>query len=142
MKTDIKKQGGFTIIEVLIALVLLTMMISISLEIVLFSNQSNEKSRAYGEANNQVFAKLQEYELRDFNEIPNGNVASSYEVENFSDEAETNGAGLLRDVDATVHSQGISGSLKKLTAKIRYTHNAESRLIEYTTYIQIDGVGR
>ena len=142
MIVNIKKQGGFTIIEVLVALVLLTMLISISLEIVLFSNQSNERSRAYGEANNQVFAKLQEYELRDFNDIPNGNASNGYEVEDFSDEAETNGAGLLRDVDAVVQSQGISGSLKKLTAKITYTHDAKPRLIEYTTYVQIGGVGR
>jgi prepilin-type N-terminal cleavage/methylation domain-containing protein len=142
MSVDIKHQGGFTIIEVLIALVLLTMLISISLEITLYSNQANEKSQAYGEANNQVFSKLQEYELRDFNDIPNGSGLSDYEIEDFSDEAENNSDNLLRDVEATVHSQGISGSLKKLTAKITYTHDGEERLIEYATYIQIDGVGR
>ncbi len=141
LKMD-KRQTGFTVIEVLIGLLLLTILISVSLEIVLYSAQSNEKSRSYNEANTQVFAKLQEYELKDFTDIANGNSTNQYEIEDFSSEATANSNGLLQGVDATVHSQPISGSLKKLTAKITYTHNGQSRLIEYATYIQIDGVGR
>jgi len=136
------RQGGFTAVEAVISLLVLTILIGICLSIVVLSNQMNARTKAYNEANSQVFAKLQEYELKDFGDITNGVSANDYEIEDFSDEVEDNGRIHYTEVEAKVYCQPVSGSLKKIRAVVDFSYAGEARRIEYATYIQIGGVGR
>jgi len=143
----LKKQGmidrsGFTTIEVIISLFIITILISISLGIVLLSNQINARTRAYSEANSLAFSKIQEYELKDFGDIDNGSSANNFEVEDFSSEVLANDEVKYSSASAKVRSQPVSGSLKKIVVLVVYSHLNETREIEYATYIQMGGVGR
>ena len=135
-------KSGFTTIEVLISLFIMTILISISLGIVLLSNQINARTRAYSEANSLVFSKIQEYELRNYGDIANGSGASNFEIEDFSDEVLANTEVEYTAASAKVRSQPVSGSLKKIIVTVVYSHLGETRDIEYATYIQMGGVGR
>ena len=135
-------KSGFTTIEVLLSLFIMTILISISLGIVLLSNQINARTRAYSEANSMAFSKIQEYELRDFYDIANGNGGSNFEIEDFSSEIMANTEVEYSSASAKVRSEPVSGSLKKIRVIVVYSHLGETRDIEYATYIQLGGVGR
>ena len=135
-------QTGFTTIEVLIAMFVITILISISLGIVVLSDQITTRTKAYSQANEQAFAKIQEYELSDFSDIPNGTGDNDFEIEDFSDEFAADTSFDYRAASAKVYSRPNSGSLKKVWVEINYSHGNESRIIEYATYIQLGGVGR
>ena len=70
-----------------------------------------------------AFAKIQEYELKEFSDIAVGNSSNDYLIEDFSAEVESRPDNKFKNVAATVHSQAESGSLKKLCLNLKYTRN-------------------
>ena len=136
------KQGGFTIIEVMIAMVVMTILISVALTIVDVSNTYNARARNLSVANDLALGKMQEYELMEFGSIPVGSSASNYEVEDFTSDIVDETEVKYTSITGKVFSEAISGSLKSVRVEVVYEFGADEREIIYATYIQIDGVGR
>jgi prepilin-type N-terminal cleavage/methylation domain-containing protein len=138
----INDQSGFTIIEVITTLIVMTILLTVVAQIVTLSNASAARTRRYDVANSLAFSKVQEYELKDFDSIPIGTSANNYEVEDFTAAVLANGEATYQTVSATVTSEPRSGSLILLGVIIDYTYGSDSQTIEYSTFIQVGGVGR
>ncbi len=135
-------QDGYLLVEVIVALFVIVILVSVGAMILNISNGARSRAENYGEANALAFAKMQEYALLDFGAIPSGNPGSSYEIEDFSSDIEARSDNKFKNVDAKVYSMAESGSLKKVWLSLYYEFGSSGSTIEYSTYIQIDGVGR
>lgn len=135
-------ETGFTIVEVLLSLFVLSAVLMIGFQIVTLGNQTSTRAKVTLAANAIAFGKVQEYENMTFNTIPVGVSGNNYEVEDFSSTVEAESEGAIDSSTAKVFVQPISGSLRKITVKIDYEVLAQPKFIEYATYIQLGGVGR
>jgi len=133
---------GFTLIEVLISLFVVSTVVIVGFQILSLGNRVSARSRIILSANAIAFAKIQEYENKEFNNITNGVSGNNYEIEDFSTAAVSDSDGNIKAATAKVHSEPISLSLKKLKVKVTYKVFSEFKTIEYATYIQLGGVGR
>ncbi len=136
------EEKGFTIVEVLLSLFVLSSVLMIGFQIVALGNQTSTRAKVSLTANAAAFAKIQEYENKTFGNITNGLSTNSYEVEDFSSQVISESEGAIKTATAKVYVQPISGSLKKVRVKIDYKVFSKMQFIEYATYIQIGGVGR
>lgn len=134
--------SGFTIIEVLLSLFVLSSVLIIGFQIVTLGNQMSTRAKITLAANAIAFAKVQEYENKSYNLIPIGVSGNNYEVEDFSNQVVSDSDGSIKSATAKVYIQPISGSLKKMSVKIDYKVLSETKFIEYASYIQLGGVGR
>ena len=82
-------QKGFSMVEVLVALSLVSMLISVIYVIVINSTSLNAQTTLRAEAGSLAFKKIQDYVNLGYDNIPIGDGAFSYEVEDFSLEAES-----------------------------------------------------
>jgi prepilin-type N-terminal cleavage/methylation domain-containing protein len=82
-------QKGFSMVEVLVALSLVSMLISVIYVIIINSTSLNAQTTLRAEAGSLAFKKIQDYINLGYDNIPIGDDAFSYEVEDFSAEAET-----------------------------------------------------
>ena len=137
-----KSEQGFTLIEVLMAMLVLTILIGTSLSVVVVANQYNAQAQTISIANDLALGKMQDYELMDFEDIPVGSAGNDYEVEDFSANVPNLTDKIFESVSAKVFVEPISGSLKKITVDFEYVSNRDERQIIYATYVQVDGVGR
>lgn len=135
-------EDGFTIVEVLLSLFVLSSVLTIGFQIVTLGNQMSTRAKVTLTANAIAFAKMQEYENKTFANIPAGISGNSYEVEDFSSAVINDSEGTIDSATGKVYSQPISGSLRKVSVKITYKLLSETKFIEYATYIQLGGVGR
>jgi type II secretory pathway pseudopilin PulG len=136
------QQKGFLLVEILIALMVLVILVSIGAMILGISNDARSRAENYGVANSIAFAKIQEYELKDFPTIPNGVSGNNYEIEDFSADILASTDNKYNEASGKVYSKAVSGSLKKIWVHVDYTFGDLSDDVEYATYIQIGGVGR
>ncbi len=142
-KKSLLNTGGYLLVEIIVSQVLLILLIGIGSSILTLSNTSRSRAENFNEANSVIFAKLQEYELKQYENIPTGTSAiNNYQVEDFSAEVEAMPTNKFNSVDATVHSQSLSASLKKVWLNMYYEFGDEGFNVDYATYIQIGGVGR
>ncbi len=137
-----QQDGGYLLVEILVSLFVVVILVTIGAMILNISNGARSRAENFGEVNALAFAKVQEYELKDFNSIPVGVSGNDYEIEDFSAEIEARPENKFKNVDATVHVDAVSGSLKKLWLTIYYEFGSGGFTVEYATYIQIGGVGR
>jgi len=135
-------KAGYLLVEILIALFVIVILVTIGALILNISNGARSRAENFGKANSVAFAKIQEYELKDFAAIPVGNSSDDYLVEDFSDEVEASPDNNFKNVAATMHSRAISGSLKLVWLKLYYEFGSGGFTVDYATYMQIDGVGR
>ena len=133
---------GYLLVEILISLFIVVILVTVGAMILNISNGARSRAENFGEANSLAFAKIQEYELKEFSDIPVGIAGSDYLIEDFSAEVEARPENKFKNVLATVHSDAESGSLKKLWLSLYYEFGSGGFTVEYATYIQIDGVGR
>lgn len=137
-------QNGFSLVEVMMALVLASVVLAVGFQLLVLGNQVSARTESLLAVNASVFAKVQEYENKRFEDIPIGVVASNYEVEDFSTQLLSETGGAVHSATAKVYSQYMpnSESLIKLRVVVEFGYGSRNRLLEYATYIQIGGVGR
>lgn len=79
---------GFSIVELLVALLVVSFLGGVIFSIVSNSTSLNARTSKRAEAGSLAFKKIQDYINRSYINIPIGNTATNYEVEDFSAEAE------------------------------------------------------
>lgn len=142
MKVRRDDNGGYLLVEVLVSLFVIVILVTIGALILNVSNGARSRAENLSEANAIAFAKIQEYELKDFADIPNGVPGNSYEIEDFASEITSRPENKFKNVEAKVFSQAESGSLKRIWLTLTYEFGTGGYTLDYATYIQIDGVGR
>lgn len=137
------EQKGFSLIELMLALVLCSVVLTVGFELLIIGRQINARTEALLAANSVAFAKIQEYENKTFDNITVG-VAPTYEIEDFSTQLPALSDGFVKNGTAKVYNEFApnSGSLMKLRVVIDFQYGSRTRKIEYGTYIQMGGVGR
>ncbi len=132
-----KKEGGFTIPELLTTLIVLSIAFFAFSTLFLTISHSIERSSDLLLANSTAFAKMQEYENKDFAAIPRGS-APTYEVEDFTATLPTD---LIEGV-GKVYVEEKSPTLLFVRVEVDYRVGQQNRQIIYPNYIQLSGVGR
>lgn len=137
-------QKGFSLIEIMLALVVSSIVLVAGVQLLVLGTSANKRTEALLSANTIAFAKIQEYENKTFDQIPIGDVANSYEVEDFSAQLVADSNGEIKSGTAKVYSRYNTGSLSliKLNVVVDFQYGGRERQIEYGTYIQLGGVGR
>ena len=135
-----KNQYGFTIIELLITLMVLSIAFTSFMTIFLTIDGVSDRTFDLVTANDAAFTKMQEYENRDYLNIPVGDIASNYEVEDFTSSLSSD----LKNPSGKVFAQyeGLSLTLKRVDVRVTYEVGNDPKVIEYANLIQISGVGR
>lgn len=82
-----KIQSGYTLIEVLISLLLISMLLGVMVTLIINSSGLNSRTNKRSDASSLAFKKIQDYINLDFDNIPIGDAGTAYEVEDFSAEA-------------------------------------------------------
>ena len=85
------EQSGFSIIEVVIALIVITILVGLASSVSTTGLSINGRTTLYTDASSLAFKKVQDYANLSFENITVGNVSNSYEVEDFTSEAEAEG---------------------------------------------------
>lgn len=140
-----KKQfDGFSLVEVMMALVLASVVLIVGFQLLVLGNQVSARTESLLTVNAATFAKIQEYENKTFDSIPVGDIANDYEIEDFSTQLISESGNSVHRATAKVYSQFMpnSESLIKLWVIVDFGYGSRDRLIEYATYIQMGGVGR
>ncbi len=100
-----KKQFGFTIVEVLVSLSVVSILLLTAGTVVVSTATLNAKTNLNADASEAAFQKMQGYVNTSYDNIPIGLVGSSYEVEDFSTAPEVTG---LSNATAKVYVQPMS----------------------------------
>ncbi len=100
-----KKNNGFTIVELLVSLLLLSLLLTVISSIVINASTLNAKSNLRATAGSLAFKKVQDYINLEYDNVPIGDVANTYEVEDFSGEAASE---LLKNATAKVYAEPAS----------------------------------
>lgn len=135
----LNKSEGFSIVELLLTITVLSVLIGTFTTLFVSIKSTNLRAKMVVEANSTAYAKLQEYENKQFSAIPTGDSATNYEVENFTDQLPNS---LHLPVNGYVYSESVSPTLKKVRVHVDYNGNSRQRDLDYTTYIQQSGAGR
>ncbi len=98
-------QIGFTIVEILVSLGILSMLLLSAGTVVMSTATLNAKTNLDARASEAAFQKLQKYVNTSFDNIPLGAVGSAHEVEDFSTAPEVSG---LRNAQARVYVTPMS----------------------------------
>lgn len=140
----LKKEQGFTVIEVLMTLVLSAVVLTVGFQLLTIGNQLNSRTEVLLAANSTAFAKIQEYENKDFDSINASGDTTPFEIEDFSANLQTLSDGFIKEGTGKVYANYTpnSQSLIKLSVIIDYKYGSKFRKMEYGTYIQLGGVGR
>ncbi len=152
-----KEKKGFSLVEILLAIALASVVLMVGFQLLILGAQTNSRTESILTANSIAFAKVQEYENKKFSNIPVGNASNNYEVEDFSVQMLADSNGQIKGGTAKVYSQYISSkqdgngnqqethdssNLIKIDIVINFRYGSRLRLVEYATYIQKGGVGR
>ena len=129
-----KKSGGFSAIELLVIIVLLSIVFSAFVSSYNLISQANKKSQHMNTASNLAFSKLQEYKNKQFEAI--GGDSSSQDavlVEDFSNQFP---GSFTAPKIATVSVSNQSDDLKQLNVQVNYGSGNDIRKINYIDYIK------
>ena len=130
-------EDGFTLPELLTTLIVLSIAFFAFSTLFLTINHSIERTSDMLLANSTAFAKMQEYENKDFVAIPRGS-APTYEVEDFSSSLPPD----LIDGVGKVYVEEKSPTLLFIKVEVGYRVGQLTRQLIYPSYIQLSGVGR
>lgn len=135
-----KKSGGFSVIELLITLVVVGVVFTAFTTTFAGVENISKKATDVAAANQVVYAKLQEYENKNFTSLPSTSPSGTLQqVEDFSaalpSVLESPRSGL-------VYINTLSSTLKQIDIKATFGSGATQRHIEYVSFIQKNGLGR
>ena len=135
-----KTQHGFTLIELLITLLVIGVVFLAFTTTYAGITNISKKGTDVASASQMAFAKLQEYENLNYNNLPATTpLGTLKQVEDFSvslpSVLETPRSGI-------VYINTVSPTLKQVVVKVSFGSGAAQRYIEYDTFIQKHGVGR
>lgn len=136
------KSGGFTVIELLFTLFVTVIIFTTYISVTIVVHQATSRTANYLAANSVAFAKIQEYETKNFSAIPVGIAANSYEVEDFSSVINGQVNNELNNPRGKVFVTPESGSLLKVRVIVTFGDRGSDRSIEYGSYVQVGGAGR
>ena len=113
-----RDEKGFTLVEVLASLVLVSLLLGVMVSVVQNAATLNAKAKLRADAGSLAFKKVQDYINVDFDSVPIGDDVDAYEVEDFSAEAE---ALNLRNATAYVYVEPESDVSTPTTVDVSYT---------------------
>lgn len=140
MSNITKDEGGFSVLELLITLIVIGVVFGAFMTTFTSIQSINKKAIDVSGTNALAFAKVQEYENKDFSDIatttPSGSLV---EVEDFSSSLPTN---LESPRTGKVYVNTMSPTLKQVVVDINFGSGPTQRIIQYATLIQKNGLGR
>lgn len=135
-----RKQAGFSIVELLITLVIIGTAFGAFMVTYTTIQSINKKALDIAAANEIAFAKVQDYENRLFSAIPDTSPAGTLVmVEDFSASLPSS---LQSPRTGQVFINTASGTLKQIVVSITFGSGTSQRQIEYSDFIQANGLGR
>lgn len=139
MKRPIHNQAGFTIVELLITLTILTTAYIAFNSLFVSVEHISDRSNEFILANAAAAAKMQAYENTQFENINIADLQEEIEVEDFEPSlpAELNGPR-----SAKVYSTMLSPTLKRVRVTITYEDFADGEEVTYVNLIHESGLGR
>jgi len=133
-----KNQQGFTLVEILMSLFLVSILLGTMSTVVINGMSLNAKATLRSESGSLAFKKVQDYINLDYDNIPIGDIATAYEVEDFSGEAQ----GLnLANATATVYVEPesvLDSSVTTTTDNFAQTVAADTAFINGSEINSID----
>lgn len=140
MSNITKDARGFSVLELLITLIVIGVVFGAFMTTFTSIQSINKKSIDVSTANSIAFAKVQEYENKDFTSLPTTTPTGTLvQVEDFGASLPTN---LESPRTAKVYVNTISPTLKQVVVDINFGGGATQRIIQYATLIQKNGLGR
>lgn len=134
-----KNQLGFSAVELLITLIVVgVVFLSFTTTYAGLLNLT-KKGTDIATASQLAFAKLQEFENDNYNNLPAGGDGSLVSVDDFSSSLP---AVLEAPRTGNVYINSVSPTLKQVVVRVSFGSGPAERFIEYTTFIQKHGVGR
>ncbi len=105
MSTMKQAEDGFTIVELLVSLTLLSVLLLVAGLVFTTAATTNAKTNLNSLAGEQAFKKLQDYINTTYDNVPIGLVGSQYEVEDFSNDTSLSS---LKNAEAKVYVEPAS----------------------------------
>ena len=139
-----KNVGGFTVVELLITLIVVGIVfVSFTTTFAGVMNIS-KKGSDVALASQTAFAKLQEYENLNFTSLPTTTPSGTLVLINPDS---TNFTASLPSIlgsprTGQIYVNTVSPTLKQVLVRVTFGSGPTQRLIEYTTFIQKQGLGR
>lgn len=132
--------GGFSVVELLITLIVVGIVFTAFTTTFAGVENISKKGTDVALASQITFAKLQEYENKNFNSLPTtAPTGTLQQVEDFS--ASLPGV-LETPRSGKVYINTLSNTLKQVDVKATFGSGATQRYIEYVSFIQKNGLGR
>lgn len=140
MSTVRNNNSGFAVVELLITLIIIGVAFGAFLVTFTTIQSINKKALDVSKANTLAFAKVQEYENKQYTALPNTTPTGTLqEVENFSSSLPTT---LESPREGKVYINTISSTLKQVVVTIQFGSGGSQRVIQYGDFIQRNGLGR
>jgi prepilin-type N-terminal cleavage/methylation domain-containing protein len=139
-KPENVNQTGFSLVELLITMLVIGVLFGAFLITFTSIQNINKKALDINTANTIAYAKVQEYENKDFTSLPNTTPTGSLvQVEDFSSSLPNS---LESPRVATVSVNTMSTTLKQVVVNIQFGGGPSQRTIQYADFIQKNGLGR
>lgn len=133
-------QTGFSLVELLITMIVIGVLFGAFLVTFTSIQNINKKALDINTANTIAYAKVQEYENKNFSSLPNTTPTNTLvQVEDFSSSLPNS---LEYPRVATVSINTMSTSLKQVIVNIQFGSGPSQRTIQYADFIQKNGLGR
>lgn len=131
------KERGFSLVELLLALVIVSMLSGVVFSIIMNTTSLNARTSLRSEAASLAFKKIQDYINLSYDNIPVGDNIVNYEVEDFSTEAESL---KLANAEAKVYIEPesqVSGSTSS-TTNYTQTISADAAFVDGSEIDAVD----
>jgi type II secretory pathway pseudopilin PulG len=140
MKSTPRDEYGFSVVELLITLIVIGVVFGAFVTTFTSIQNINKKSIDINTVNVLAYAKLQEYENKNFASLPTTTPQGSLQqVEDFGASLPTT---LEGPRSATVYVNTVSSTLKQVVVNIQFGSGPSQRQIQYGDFIQKNGLGR
>jgi type II secretory pathway pseudopilin PulG len=131
---------GIAIVELLITLIIIGVAFGAFMVTFTTIQSINKKAIDISRANALAFAKVEEYENKNFTSLPSTTPTGSLiEVEDFSASLPTT---MEKPRVGKVYVNTVSGNLKQIVVDIKFGSGSSQRVIQYANFIQRNGLGR
>ena len=133
-------EDGFSIVELLITLIIIGVAFGAFVTTFTTIQNINKKAIDINVANGAAFSKMQEYENKNFTNLPTTSPTGTLvQVEDFSTSLPTTLQGTRSGI---VYINTVSPTLRQVVVNITFGSGASQRQIEYANFIQKNGLGR
>ncbi len=133
-------KSGFSVIELIVTLVVVGVIFTAFTTTFAGIENISKKATDVATASQLTYAKLQEYENKNFASLPATSPSGTLrQVEDFSASLP---AVLESPRSGKVYINTFSSTLKQIDVKVTFGSGPTQRYIEYVTFIQKNGLGR